>query len=207
MEQIGQAIASINEAGNQSVAGTRQVEREVKHLEELALKLKRLVQADATNSGKPNGSTGRPQEQGASPRFLRGSPSPPATDAGTPPGLLLAVLAHEIRPDHHHVVLVDGLLYGFVGSERPRGQQLPGRLDQHRDSHTMEHIDVVAAPDERVGRSRRAVSETPNSSARSPANLAESSRLVCPPHWANRTASLTKVKEFDWMALAPIQAT
>jgi len=61
MEQIGQAIASINEAGTQSAAGTRQVEREVKHLEELALKLKRLVEADATNSEESNGSTGRSQ--------------------------------------------------------------------------------------------------------------------------------------------------
>ena len=32
--------ASINEAGNQSVAGTRQVEQEVKHLQDLALQLK-----------------------------------------------------------------------------------------------------------------------------------------------------------------------
>ncbi len=47
MEQISQAIASINEAGNQSVAGTRQVEQEVKHLQDLALRLKRLVQTEA----------------------------------------------------------------------------------------------------------------------------------------------------------------
>src|SRR3989338_7319529 len=48
--------------------------------------------------------------------------------------------------------------------------------------------------------------ETLNSAARSPANLAESSRLVCPPHCASRTASLTKAKEFDCIDLAPIQA-
>ena len=48
MEQISQAIASINEAGNQSASGTRQVEREVKHLQELALSLRRLVDAKAT---------------------------------------------------------------------------------------------------------------------------------------------------------------
>jgi hypothetical protein len=48
MEQIAQAIASINEAGNQSVGGTRQVEQEVKHLQDLALKLKQMVQAEAT---------------------------------------------------------------------------------------------------------------------------------------------------------------
>ena len=47
MEQISQAIASINEAGNQSIAGTRQVEQEVKHLQDLALSLRRLVQAEA----------------------------------------------------------------------------------------------------------------------------------------------------------------
>jgi hypothetical protein len=46
MEQISQAIASINVAGNQSVAGTRQVEQEVRHLQDLALKLKKLVQAE-----------------------------------------------------------------------------------------------------------------------------------------------------------------
>jgi methyl-accepting chemotaxis protein len=48
MEQIAQAIASINEAGSQSVGGTRQVEQEVKHLQDLALQLKRMVQAEAT---------------------------------------------------------------------------------------------------------------------------------------------------------------
>ncbi len=48
MEQIGQAISTINEAGNQSVSGTRQVEVEVKQLQDLALHLKRLVDAKAT---------------------------------------------------------------------------------------------------------------------------------------------------------------
>jgi methyl-accepting chemotaxis protein len=47
MEQISQAIASINEAGNQSVAGTRQVEHEVRHLQDLAMQLKKLVQLGA----------------------------------------------------------------------------------------------------------------------------------------------------------------
>jgi myosin heavy subunit len=48
MEQIGQAIQSINEAGNQTVLGTRQVEQEVKQLQDLAVSLKRLVDARAT---------------------------------------------------------------------------------------------------------------------------------------------------------------
>jgi hypothetical protein len=47
MEQISQAISSINAASNQSVGGTRQVEQEVRHLQDLALQLKRLVQVDA----------------------------------------------------------------------------------------------------------------------------------------------------------------
>ena len=47
MEQIAQAIVSINEAGNQSVGGTRQVEQEVKHLQDLALQLKQMVQTEA----------------------------------------------------------------------------------------------------------------------------------------------------------------
>ena len=47
MEQIGQAITSVNAATEQSVAGTKQVEQEVKHLEELALRLRRLVDARA----------------------------------------------------------------------------------------------------------------------------------------------------------------
>jgi hypothetical protein len=50
MEQISQAIASINEAGNQSVAGTRQVEQEVRHLQDLAMRLKKLVQTEAPES-------------------------------------------------------------------------------------------------------------------------------------------------------------
>jgi methyl-accepting chemotaxis protein len=45
MEQVNQAVLSINEAGNQSVSGTRQVEREVEHLQALALDLKHLFEA------------------------------------------------------------------------------------------------------------------------------------------------------------------
>jgi methyl-accepting chemotaxis protein len=48
MEQISMAIESINQAGNQSVASTRQVEQEVKQLQELAVSLRRLVDAKAT---------------------------------------------------------------------------------------------------------------------------------------------------------------
>jgi hypothetical protein len=48
MEQISQAIETINQAGNQSVSGTRQVEHEVKQLQDLAVRLKRLVDAHAT---------------------------------------------------------------------------------------------------------------------------------------------------------------
>jgi len=47
MEQISQAIESINQASTQSVSGTRQVEQEVKQLQDLALDLKRLVDAKA----------------------------------------------------------------------------------------------------------------------------------------------------------------
>jgi methyl-accepting chemotaxis protein len=48
MEQISQAIESINQAGLQSAAGTRQVEQEVRQLQDLAVRLKRLVDAKAT---------------------------------------------------------------------------------------------------------------------------------------------------------------
>jgi methyl-accepting chemotaxis protein len=47
MEQMAQAIASINEAGNQSVAGMRQVEQEVRQLQKLAVSLRRLVESQA----------------------------------------------------------------------------------------------------------------------------------------------------------------
>ena len=55
MEQIAQAIASINEAGNQSVGGTRQVEQEVKHLQDLALQLKqtRAGRGRRSSAGAP----------------------------------------------------------------------------------------------------------------------------------------------------------
>ena len=43
MEQISQAIESINQASTQSVSGTRQVEQEVKQLQDLADQLRRLV--------------------------------------------------------------------------------------------------------------------------------------------------------------------
>ncbi len=48
MEQISNAIGSINQAGSQSVEGTRQVEREVQRLQDLALRLRRLVDSKAT---------------------------------------------------------------------------------------------------------------------------------------------------------------
>ncbi len=50
MEQISQAIESINKAGMQSAAGTRQVEQEVRQLQDLAVRLRRLVDAAATAS-------------------------------------------------------------------------------------------------------------------------------------------------------------
>ena len=43
LEQIAQAIQSINEAGNQSTTGTRQVEQQAQHLQKLALELKSLI--------------------------------------------------------------------------------------------------------------------------------------------------------------------
>ncbi len=43
LEQIAQAIRSINEAGIQSTAGTRQVEQEVKRLQTLAVELESLI--------------------------------------------------------------------------------------------------------------------------------------------------------------------
>jgi methyl-accepting chemotaxis protein len=44
MEQISQAIMSINDASDASVSGTRQVENEVRQLQELALSLQSLVE-------------------------------------------------------------------------------------------------------------------------------------------------------------------
>jgi hypothetical protein len=44
MEQISQAMESINLASNQSVSGTRQVEQEIRQMQELALRLRRLVE-------------------------------------------------------------------------------------------------------------------------------------------------------------------
>ena len=43
LEQIAQAMQSINEAGNQSMTGTRQVEQQPQHLQTLALELKSLI--------------------------------------------------------------------------------------------------------------------------------------------------------------------
>ena len=43
LEQIAQAIRSINEASSQATTGTRQVERQVQHLQRLALELKGLT--------------------------------------------------------------------------------------------------------------------------------------------------------------------
>jgi methyl-accepting chemotaxis protein len=47
MEQIGQAIVSINQATAQSVSGTRQVEKEVRQLQDLAISLRSLVEHQA----------------------------------------------------------------------------------------------------------------------------------------------------------------
>ena len=49
MEQIAQAIASINGATAQAVSGTRQVEQEVKQLQDLATSLKGLVEGQAAS--------------------------------------------------------------------------------------------------------------------------------------------------------------
>jgi methyl-accepting chemotaxis protein len=43
LEQIAQAIRSINEAGSQSTAGTRQVEQQAQHLQKLALELNKMI--------------------------------------------------------------------------------------------------------------------------------------------------------------------
>jgi methyl-accepting chemotaxis protein len=51
MEQISQALASINAAGTQSASGTRQVEDEVRRLRELAEGLERLVDRDRGQEG------------------------------------------------------------------------------------------------------------------------------------------------------------
>jgi methyl-accepting chemotaxis protein len=47
MEQISQAIESINQAGLQSATGTRQVEQEVRQLQDLAVRLRRLIDSAA----------------------------------------------------------------------------------------------------------------------------------------------------------------
>ncbi len=51
VEQISAAITSINEAGNQSVSGARQVEREVRQLQDLARSLAGLVDASRDDRG------------------------------------------------------------------------------------------------------------------------------------------------------------
>ena len=51
VEQISKAIVSINEAEKQSVAGTREVEEQARKLQELALGLEGLVDADLVRSG------------------------------------------------------------------------------------------------------------------------------------------------------------
>jgi hypothetical protein len=43
MEQIGQAVSSINAAAAQSVSGTRQVEEEIAKLQDLAQDLRRIT--------------------------------------------------------------------------------------------------------------------------------------------------------------------
>ena len=51
MEQISNAVLSIDEAGKQSVAGTHQVEKEVEQLQKLALGLRRLMEANPSKEG------------------------------------------------------------------------------------------------------------------------------------------------------------
>jgi methyl-accepting chemotaxis protein len=47
MEQIARAIESINQASDRSVEGTRQVDQEITRLQDLALRLGSLVQAES----------------------------------------------------------------------------------------------------------------------------------------------------------------
>jgi len=62
MEQISQAIDSINLASTQAVSGTKQVEQEVKQLQDLALRLKGLVDAAAKKQDAALADV-RPQEE------------------------------------------------------------------------------------------------------------------------------------------------
>ncbi len=48
MEQVSQALESINQAGSQSVMGTREVEQQVKQLNDLSFRLRRLIDSKAT---------------------------------------------------------------------------------------------------------------------------------------------------------------
>jgi len=47
MEQIAKAIESIDQASDQSLEGTRQVDQEIARLQDLALRLGRLVQSES----------------------------------------------------------------------------------------------------------------------------------------------------------------
>ena len=50
MEQISRAMGSINHAGNQSAQGTRRIEEDVRELQGLALRLRRLVERQSRRS-------------------------------------------------------------------------------------------------------------------------------------------------------------
>lgn len=65
MEQIGQAVESISQAGGQSASGARTVEQEIRRLQELAARLRSLVDASEPHSGA--GDTSRER----TPRMLR----------------------------------------------------------------------------------------------------------------------------------------
>ncbi|MGZ4199760.1 MAG: hypothetical protein ACXVP1_06190, partial [Thermoleophilia bacterium] len=52
MDQISEAMASIDQASAQNAAGAKQMEAEVQHLGELALGLRAMIESDTTKTDR-----------------------------------------------------------------------------------------------------------------------------------------------------------
>jgi len=113
------------------------------------------------------------------------------------PGFFRSVRADEEEAHHHHIVIVDGLFDGVIRFQETGGQQFAGWLHHHRYAQFVQDIDIFMVEDKGIGGRRRVFQGDLKFGRPFPGKFAESSRLVCPPHSASSTASLTKAKELD----------
>ena len=68
-----------------------------------------------------------------------------------PPGLFRSVRANQVRPQHHHIVFVDGIQNRHVRFQAAGGQQFTRGMNHHADAQFLQQIDIIAPEDKGIG--------------------------------------------------------